>query len=77
MSAETRLETEERFLGNEDVPIHIMTPQEAWERFDRAAQRNLRMGGQEFLDAWDAGRFDDDPDRPELMRTIMLRPVGR
>jgi hypothetical protein len=77
MSAEKRLGLDERSGGSEDVPIHIMTPQEAWERFDRAAQRNIRMGGQQFLEAWDAGTFDDDPDRPELMRTIMLRPVGR
>jgi hypothetical protein len=77
MSAEERLGLDERFDGSDAASIHIMTPQEAWERFDRAARRNLRIGGQEFLDAWDAGKFDDDPDRPELMRTIMLRPVGR
>ena len=77
MSAEKSLGIDERFIRSEDVPMHIMTPQEAWERFDRAAQRNLGMGGQEFLDAWDAGKFDSDLDRPELMRTIMLRPVGR
>ena len=77
MSAEKHLGLDERSGRTEEVPIRIMTPQEAWERFDRAARRNLRIGGQEFLDAWDAGKFDDDPDRPELMRTIMLRPVGR
>lgn len=61
----------------EEITFHVMSPEEAWERFDRAAQRDLHMGGEAFLQAWDAGEFDEAPDRPEVMRLVLLRPLGR
>jgi hypothetical protein len=57
--------------------IRFLTPEEAWASFDRAARRYLGISGEEFIAAWEAGRFDDDPDRPELIRVSLLRPVGR
>ncbi len=44
---------------------------------DRAARHYLDMSGDEFAAAWEAGSFDDDPDRPEVMAVAMLLPFGR
>jgi hypothetical protein len=60
----------------EEITFHVMSPEESWERFDQAAQFYLHMSGEAFLKAWDAGEFDDDPDRPEVMRVALLRPLG-
>ena len=60
-----------------DGSIHVVTPEESWERFDRAAHYYLGMGGEEFLQAWYGGKFDDDPDRPEVLMVAMMRPLGR
>jgi hypothetical protein len=54
---------------------------EAWELFDRQAQRFLKMDGKEFIRMWDAGEFDDPDDRskhgPEVMRVATLLPLVR
>lgn len=61
----------------EEITFHVMSPEESWEGFDHAARLYLHMSGEDFLRAWDAGEFDEDPDRPEVMRVAMLRPFGR
>lgn len=54
-----------------------MTDEEAWETFDQAARRYLKIGGVEFLRRWDAGEYSD-PDRQEgLMGVVMLIPLVR
>lgn len=57
--------------------VRSLTPQQARELLDRRARHYLQMSGDEFLRAWDAGEFDDAPDRPEVMRVAMLLPLGR
>lgn len=47
------------------------------ELLDEAARHYLGVGGEEFMRAWDAGEFDSDPDRPEVVRVAMLLPFGR
>jgi hypothetical protein len=54
-----------------------MSTEEARELLDRQARRYLDMSGDEFVAAWLAGNFADDPDRPEVMRVAMLLPFGR
>jgi hypothetical protein len=44
---------------------------------DEAARHYLGVSGEEFMRAWDAGEYDSDPDRPEVMRVAMLLPFGR
>lgn len=53
--------------------VHELTHEEARTMFDEVAQHYLSMSGDEFLRAWEAGEFDHDPDRPEVIRVAMLR----
>ena len=69
---------EDRFtLDESDVTIDALTPDEAWDVFDRAARNDLHMSGQEFLRRWDAGAFRADPDQPGVMDVAMLIPLVR
>lgn len=55
---------------------HIdLTQEEAYALLDREAHRYLNMSAQEFIDAWEAGKFDDDPDRSDVMYVAMLLPL--
>ena len=55
---------------------HELDREEARAFLDAQARRYLDMSGDEFQRAWEAGEFDDDPDRPEVMRVAMLLPIG-
>lgn len=77
MSVQQKLISAEGDTLADDAEVHILTPGEAWEIFDEAARYYLQMSGQEFITAWEAGKFDDDPDRPAVALVGMLRPVGR
>ncbi len=57
------------------TPVKALSEEEAWEIFDRTAQKELQLSGKDFIAAWSAGKFDDNPDRPELMRVVMLLPL--
>lgn len=56
---------------------HELTREEGLAILDRQARRYLNMSGDEFIRAWDAGEFADDPDRPEVMRVAFLIGLGR
>jgi hypothetical protein len=60
-----------------DDNIHELSPEEGKRLLDEQARRYLGMSGQEFVRAWSEGRFDDNPDRPEVMRVAMLLPFAR
>lgn len=78
MSAQRHAEVEVRLtLNDDDVAIDGLTPEEAWDVFDRAAQNDLHMSGEEFLRRWDAGAFRADPDQPGVMDVAMLIPLVR
>lgn len=57
-------------------PIRELSPEEGQALFDRQARRYVGMSGDEFRRAWESGVFDDDPDRPEVMRVAMLLPLA-
>jgi hypothetical protein len=63
----------------ENAPeVHELTEDQAWDIVDRRARQYLGMTADDFIRAWEAGEFDDDPDRPEVMRVAILLPlVGR
>jgi hypothetical protein len=54
-----------------------LNEQEAWDLLDRRARFYLNMSADEFMHAWDAGEFNEDADRPEVMRVAMLLPFAR
>lgn len=54
-----------------------LTVEQEWERFDAASWRYLGMSGKAFLDQYNAGGFDDDPDRFAVMHVWLLRPSIR
>lgn len=57
--------------------IRELTHEEGLALLDREARRYLHMSAEEFLQAWDAGKFDDDPDQPGIMHVAMLLPFAR
>jgi hypothetical protein len=55
---------------------HInLTKEEAYALLDREARRYLHMSAQDFIIAWNNGKFDDDPDQPDVMYVAMLLPL--
>jgi hypothetical protein len=61
----------------ESIVGHEMTREEARAFFDEQARAWLGMSGDEFIRAWDAGVFDSEPERPEVMNVASLLPFGR
>jgi hypothetical protein len=59
------------------APIKELTVEEGRKLLDKQGRRYLRMSGDEFIRRWEAGEFDDNPDRPEVMRVAMLLPFAR
>jgi hypothetical protein len=55
--------------------VRDLTPKEAKRLFDLRARQYFKMNGDEFIAAWKAGKFADDPDRPEVMRVALLLPL--
>ncbi len=45
--------------------------------FDRQAKRYLKMSGPQFIEKWDAGKFNGKTDTPAVIRLAMLLPFGR
>ena len=60
---------------DQDYVLEPMTHDEAREYFDRAAWRYLNMSGDEFVQRYDAGEYDDDPDRHPIMMMILMLPL--
>ena len=50
----------------------VVSPEEGRELFDREARHWLGMSGDEFVTAWEGGKFDDDPDRPGVMSMVLM-----
>lgn len=49
----------------------------AHRRGIREAQSRLHMSGKEFIERWDAGKFNGKTDSPAVIRVAMLLPFGR
>jgi hypothetical protein len=57
--------------------IRELTREEGLALLDREAQRYLHMSAEQFIKAWEAGDFDEDPDRPDVMYVAMLLPFAK
>ena len=57
--------------------IRELTREEGLALLDREARQYLQMSGEEFIRAWEAGEFDTDPDRPDVMYLAMLLPFAQ
>jgi hypothetical protein len=57
--------------------IRELTREEGLALLDQAARRYLDMSADAFIQAWEAGEFDDDPDRPDVMYVAMLLPFAQ
>ncbi len=55
---------------------HELSREEGLAVLDRQARRYLGMSGDEFAQAWRSGKFDQQSDRPEVMRVAMLVPLA-
>ncbi len=58
-------------------PIKELTLEDGRKLLDRQARRYLSMSGSELIKKWEAGDFGDNPDRPEIMRLVMLIPFAK
>ncbi|MGI8549540.1 MAG: hypothetical protein ACR2PL_01915 [Dehalococcoidia bacterium] len=54
-----------------------LTREEAWQVFDRQVCRSLSMSAEEFLAVWDAGRYEDPDQQPEVAWIASLLPLVR
>ena len=54
--------------------IKELSLEEGRKLLDKQARRYLNMSGDDFIKKWEAGEFDDNPDRPEVMEVAMLLP---
>lgn len=64
---------------NGNTSARVLSASEGRALFDRQAQRELGISGEEFLRRWDAGLFRPVPDTPEgrnIGRLVMLMPFA-
>lgn len=56
--------------------VKELTTKEGQDLLDEQSRKYLGISGQEFLEKWETGEFDED-DRPEIMRLVMLIPFAK
>jgi hypothetical protein len=64
-----------RTAAREDRHIRELDQEQSWQLFDDAAQHYLHISGEEFLELWRSGYYED-PDQPEIMSVLMLLPFA-
>ena len=57
--------------------VRDLTDEEGRALFDNAARFYLGISGDEFVERWDSGYYDEDPDRPDIVDVAMLLPFAR
>ena len=55
--------------------VQVLSSAEGRALFDQEARAALGMSGEEFVKAWNAGQFDDNPDCAQVMRVVQLLPL--
>ena len=57
--------------------VRDLTDEEGRALFDNAARFYLDISGDAFVERWDSGYYDEDPDRPDVVDVAMLLPFVR
>jgi hypothetical protein len=57
--------------------VQDLTDEESRTLFDNAARFYLGISGEECVERWDSGYYDEDPDRPDVVDVTMLLPFAR
>jgi hypothetical protein len=57
--------------------IRELTREEGRALLDHQARHYLGMSGEEFIQAWNEGKFDEDPDQLGIMHVAMLLPFAQ
>jgi hypothetical protein len=57
--------------------VRDLTEEEDRALFDNAARFYLGISGEEFVERWDSGYYDEDPDHPDVVDVVMLLPFAR
>jgi hypothetical protein len=57
--------------------VRDLTEEEGLALFDNAARFYLGISGEEFVERWDSGYYDEDPDHPDVVDVVMLLPFAR
>jgi len=57
--------------------IRDLTDEEGWGLFDKAARFYLNISGEQFIERWESGYYDKDPDDPNVVEVTMLLPFAR
>jgi hypothetical protein len=67
----------ERAVATEDGHVRELTDEQSWELFDRAARHYLGISGEEFVERWESGHYEDPDADPGVMSVVMLLPFAR
>lgn len=63
--------------GMEPTRVTVVSDEEYWEWFDQTAKTRLGMTGEEFLQRWDDGEWNEDPDQPGVITLhMMMKDLG-
>jgi hypothetical protein len=57
--------------------IRELTHEEGRALLEREARRYLGMSANEFIQAWESGKFADHPDRSDVMYVALLLPFAQ
>ena len=57
--------------------VRDLTDEEGRALFDNAARFYLDISGDAFVERWDSGYYNEDPDRPDVVDVAMLLPFVR
>ncbi len=57
--------------------VHFMTLEEGRQMFDEIARKTVNMSGEEFIHAWESGKFDDQSENTAVSRLVALIPITR
>ncbi len=57
--------------------IKVISQKEYREILDELARQYVNMSGDEFIEAWESGEFDNQREFPGLMEMVMMIPLTR